>query len=113
MEEQPGGSSSGYGSYNAVQLIIPPPPSQNENSNTNDDGSSGIANPSSVRNLKDILKYTTQMTNIAAKNEANGIIDLTLDDEVSLLLLFTCIQIFRYRCLPTVIKNSYYLGTSI
>lgn len=97
MEDQPGGSSSGYGSYNAVQLIIPPPPSQSENANANDDGASGITNPSSVRNLKDILKYTTQMTSIAAKNEANGIIDLTLAEEVSLLLLLF-LYADLYRC---------------
>lgn len=93
MEDQPSGSSSGYGSYNAVQLITPPPSSQIENANA--DGASGITNPSSVRNLKDILKYTTQMTNISTKNEANGVIDLTLAEEVSLLLLFLFKNFYR------------------
>lgn len=60
-------------------MIMPPPPSTTKNDLT--DGASGLQNPSNVRNLKDILKFTTQMTDTSANNVET--IDLTFAEEVS------------------------------
>lgn len=70
-----------------VPMIMPPPPPPAPPLTTTakrDDGqAAGIANPSNVRNLKDILHYTTQMTDVGAQNGDGAKNDLTFAEEVS------------------------------
>jgi len=76
MSEQPTDGSPGNSSSSSVQLIIPPPSKTNENAVAS--VSAGIENPLNVRNLRDILKYTTQMSAVTTND--SGVIDLTQDE---------------------------------
>jgi hypothetical protein len=79
-----------------VPMIMPPPsppaPPLTTASKRDDGQATGIENPSSVRNLKDILHYTTQMTDVGAQNRDAGKNNLTLAEEVSKRQLLS-----RYR----------------
>lgn len=76
MEKKTANAST---SNNESALMIIP--SKNENVPCdNTDENVGLENPTKVRNLKDILKFTTQMTN--APNESNSV-DLTFSEDVS------------------------------
>lgn len=71
MENEVSDSSSSSGD-SAPLIIMPPPPRSDYY-----DAASGLNNPSNVRNLKDILDFTTKMTD----NE-DDVLDITLDHEV-------------------------------
>lgn len=92
MENEAGASSSSGNDYSAAPLIVspplsimPPPPSSsatNFTENVGEQASGGIEVPSNVRNLKDIMKYSTQMTDVSD----DRVIDLTFSEEVLLYI---------------------------
>jgi len=114
--DQPGGSSS---RLNPVELIVPPSAGQSRpapriitmSSGTNIGSVStnpivtvepaGIENPANVRNLRDILKFTTKMTADAA-TENNDVIDLTYADEVVEVRIIRRRRLNRYCPRPRV-----------
>lgn len=63
-------------SQRAPMLIMPPPPAAPPLL-------TGLENPAKVRNLRDILHYSTQMTEICPQNRESGPMVLTLEEEVS------------------------------
>lgn len=83
--ENTGHSSCNSNDTTPMMIMPPPPPPPSTAKNDRCDGASGIHNPSSVRNLKDILKFTTQMTDTSNDNVET--IDLTFADEVSIDIL--------------------------
>ncbi|VVC44175.1 Armadillo-type fold,Armadillo-like helical,Nucleotide exchange factor Fes1 [Cinara cedri] len=79
MENEAGASSSST-DFSAPLSIMPPPPTSSVTNLIENDGtqaSGGIDVPSNVRNLRDIMKYSTEMTNVSD----DSVIDLTLCDE--------------------------------
>lgn len=78
-------------SNDSALMVIP---TKNDVPCDNSDDTVGLENPNKVRNLKDILKFTTQMTNPSNENENN---DLKFTEEVSInkSLVIRCLYL-RY-----------------
>lgn len=77
-------------SNNAVQLIIPP--SETDENAVAIDSATGIEDPANIRSLNDILKYTTQMTDVSTNN--GDVIDLT-QEEVNDIIEVSDVFVFQ------------------
>lgn len=120
MENEASGASSTPSSGNdccsAPPSIVPPPrPSSSAvaiiEGNDGEQASGGIDVPSNVRNLKDIMKYSTQMTDVSD----NNVIDLTFSEEVLLLFFFFPFTIIIFKCpfSPPFVRRDVYSRTPV